>query len=421
MNPILQPSSVLPTSSDFVVHGVFNPAAAFVPPSQETTSSVILILRVSESYKPHEGNDGDDHLYVPVAKPSRGVPSVARVAISRQDPLFDTTSDARVVLRSADRRVAYLTSLSHLRVARSADGIHFDVDKKPLLFPALAAEEKEGDGDSNDDDESALAMEEWGVEDARVVRLEDFDPMTNLPPECRPAINRGGGGGGGEWEYAVTYTAVSRYGAATALALTTRDFTYIKRLGLIFPPENKDVCLFPSRVRGHWYCYHRPVPRSFGNPDMWCAMSDNLVSWGMHKHILGSRSEVASAWDNGRVGGGAPSVRCSKGWLHVYHAANIDHQYCLGVFLADPEDPGKIIARAKRPILSPTEPYERVGFFPNVVFSCGVILLPRNQLGGGKVEEDADEQLLVYYGAADDKVALCAFRLGDIYDLLEEA
>ena len=50
-----------------------------------------------------------------------------------------------------------------------------------------------------------------------------------------------------------------------------------------------------------------------------------------------------------------------------------------------------------------------------------MILLPRNQLGGGKVEEDADEQLLVYYGAADDKVALCAFRLGDIYDLLEEA
>ncbi|HCR40076.1 MAG TPA: glycosidase, partial [Lachnospiraceae bacterium] len=33
------------------------------------------------------------------------------------------------------KKIAYLTSLSHLRIARSKDGIHFTVDDKPTILP----------------------------------------------------------------------------------------------------------------------------------------------------------------------------------------------------------------------------------------------------------------------------------------------
>lgn len=36
-----------------------------------------------------------------------------------------------------------LTSLSHLRIARSKDGIHFEIDEHPAIFP-LAEEESWG-------------------------------------------------------------------------------------------------------------------------------------------------------------------------------------------------------------------------------------------------------------------------------------
>jgi predicted GH43/DUF377 family glycosyl hydrolase len=416
-NPILTPGSVKPSSDAFVVRGVFNPAAVMTPSA--SSPAIVLVLRVSESYC-ETSYDCAAELHVPVARPSRGPDAaIDRVQLLRSDPTYDTTSDSRVVLRSSDRRVAFLTSISHLRVARSSDGIHFTVDEHPLLFPGLASP---ADLATPSLDEM-LAMEEWGVEDARVVLLEDFDAKVVLPSDCTVGLPHASS----DWCYAVTYTVVSRFGAATALSLATQDFRQIMRVGVIFPPENKDVCLFPRKVRGHWYCYHRPVPRSFGNPDMWCAMSDNLVSWGLHKHILGSSAESSSSsgpppWDSGRVGGGAPSVRCSKGWLHVYHAANVDHQYCLGVFMASLEDPGKIISRSRQPILTPIEPYERIGFFRDVVFACGVLLVPHVEAegspGAGDVE-DGNSQLVVYYGAADDKVAMCSFRLCEIYRMLQ--
>jgi predicted GH43/DUF377 family glycosyl hydrolase len=51
--------------------------------------------------------------------------------------------------------------------------------------------------------------------------------------------------------------------------------------------------------------------------------------------------------------------------------------------------------------------YDMAGFFPNVVFTCGTILM--------------DDQLLIYYGAADASVALVEMSLDDLWHHHEQA
>jgi len=67
--------------------------------------------------------------------------------------------------------------------------------------------------------------------------------------------------------------------------------------------------------------------------------------------------------------------------------------YSLFPVLLDLEDPSVVLKRAKEPILFPEESYETEGFFPNVVFSNGII-------------HKNDGQVLIYYGACDETVCL---------------
>jgi predicted GH43/DUF377 family glycosyl hydrolase len=77
-------------------------------------------------------------------------------------------------------------------------------------------------------------------------------------------------------------------------------------------------------------------------------------------------------WDRARVGAGCSPIKTEKGWLEIYHGANYEHQYCLGAFLLDLNDPYKVIARTEEPIMVPSEPYELTGFFGHVVFTNGI-------------------------------------------------
>lgn len=356
-NPLITTNMVRPSKQGLKVIGVFNPGAVQLP-SGET----LLLMRVAENYPTTD----EDLLLIPVA--NREDPLEYRIS-EQSDTL--NFSDSRAVTSRATGKVVQLTSLSHIRVARSMDGENFTIDDEPLIVPTI--------------DE-----EVWGIEDPRVVYI----------PEMK--------------KYVITYTAVSSWGVATAMATTT-DFKTVERHGLIFPVENKDVSILPERVGGYFFAYHRPVPKSFGNPDIWSARSPDLIHWGQHRHVMGVDASDKDAWTSNRVGGGAPSVRTARGWLHIYHAADKGYRYCLGAFLAAHDEPWKITACSTRPILEPDEVYEREGFFPNVVFTCGVLLDGEPQAAG---TDDSDAILRIYYGAADDKIALCRFRLGDIYATL---
>ena len=170
---------------------------------------------------------------------------------------------------------------------------------------------------------------------------------------------------------------------------------------MILPPHNKDCAIFEEKINGKYYALHRPSSKEIGGNYIWLAESTDGRQWGNHQCLIKTRH---GHWDGARVGAGAAPIKTEKGWLEIYHGANSEHQYCLGAFLMDHENPSKIISRTIDPIMVPTEVYELSGFFGYVVFTNGHI-----------VEGD---ELTVYYGAADEFVCGAKFSIAAILSAL---
>ncbi|MEO5896347.1 MAG: glycoside hydrolase family 130 protein [Vicinamibacterales bacterium] len=339
-NPILTPVMVPPSRPDLEVVGVFNPGVT------RHESGVLLLLRVAEA--PLRSSEGE--IAAPVYNAKSGRLEVRRWPA---DTKGLDVSDPRVVV--LDGRT-WLTSISHLRVARSADGIHFEVEPAPALFPATD-------------------FESFGIEDPRITLLDGT--------------------------YWINYTAVSPYGIATALA-STRDFRTFERHGIIFPSSNRDVTIFPERIGGRYAALHRPMPQGVGEPAIWIGWSSDLMAWGDHHVVASARPDN---WDDGKVGGGAVPFRvqagAQEGWLAVYHGVTrAPLEYSLGALLLDARAPARVIGRSREPILRPEAAYEREGFFGGVVFTCGLLA--------------EGERLRIYYGAADGVTAVADLSLDDV-------
>jgi len=107
--------------------------------------------------------------------------------------------------------------------------------------------------------------------------------------------------------------------------------------------------------------------------DICIARSDDLQHWHGLKFVLGPSSNT---W---KVGTADPPILINEGWLFIYHGVSTDKVYSLAVALLDKNNPEQVLYRSEEPILTPTEDYERFGQVPNVVFSCGQIIMD-NQL-----------------------------------------
>jgi len=334
-NPILKPSDVLPSSRDLRVECLLNPGAFRY---QGRTG---LLIRVAEGPVMEPG-----WVAAPVLDPSaEGGIRVLRVR--KEDPQLQN-AEARGFLY---RGQGYLTTLSHLRLAWSDDGIHFDVEPQPLLV---------GEGEH----------ESFGIEDCRVEWIDG--------------------------RYWLTYTAVSDNGVAGGL-ISTADWKSFERHGIIFPPHNKDIALFPEKVNGSYWALHRPSGLDPGGHYIWISRSPDLLHWGGHSCLAKPRP---GSWDPHRIGAGAAPIRTPQGWLEIYHGADEEHRYYMGALLLDLNDPSKVLARSREPIMEPLADYERMGFVGNVVFSNGHI-----------VEGD---RITMYYGASDSVVCGATLSIREI-------
>lgn len=338
-NPLLMPRDVKPSSADLQVVCLLNPGVFTFD------NKIWLVVRVAENILQKEGV-----LFFPMMN-AGGKTEVIEVPINDPDLIAD---DPRVINYKG---LDYLTTLSHLRLLCSDDGIKFYEPKgyEPLM----------GSG----------YQENFGIEDCRVAKIDDT--------------------------YYLTYTAVSDNGVGVGLRTTT-DWKTFEHKGMIIAPHNKDCAIFEEKINGKYYMLHRPSSVAIGGNFIWLAESPDGIHWGNHQCIIKTRK---GHWDSARVGAGAAPIKTEKGWLEIYHGANADHQYCLGAFLMDLNDPSKVISRTVKPIMRPKENYELSGFFGHVVFTNGHIV-------------NGDE-LTIYYGAADEFVCGARFLISENLGRLE--
>jgi predicted GH43/DUF377 family glycosyl hydrolase len=339
-NPLLKPGDLRPSRDGLEIACLLNPG---VFRFQDKTW---LIVRVAERPRQKEGV-----LSFPVLQSGQ----IRIMEISLADPELDA-SDARVINYKGND---YLTTLSHLRLLNSDDGLHFqEASDYPLL---------QGVG----------PLQSFGLEDCRVSQLGNT--------------------------YHLTFTAVSENGVGVGLK-TTENWKTFRSHGMMLPPHNKDCALFEEKIIGYFYAFHRPSSVDIGGNYIWIARSPDGVHWGDHHCIIRTRKD---SWDEARVGAGAAPVKTDRGWLSIYHGANRKQQYCLGAFLTDLNDPVKVISRTEDPIMIPSAPYELSGFFGNVVFTNGHVLEP-----------DGDS-LTIYYGASDEFVCGARFSVNEICSRLK--
>jgi predicted GH43/DUF377 family glycosyl hydrolase len=335
-NPILKPADIHPSVPGMKVECLLNPGVF------RFQNKTWLLLRVAERPEQKPGKTA-----FPILG-DNGEPKI--LEFDNSDPKLDLT-DPRVLRYDG---VDYLTTLSHLRLVASEDGVRFleDPSRSPLF----------GQGE----------LETFGIEDCRVAQIGSA--------------------------YYLTFTAVSPHGVGVGMRSTT-DWQRFTSHGMIFPPHNKDCAIFDAPIGGRYYALHRPSSPVLGGNYLWLAESPDLIHWGHHRCLAHSRPGM---WDGGRVGAGAAPIRTARGWLEIYHGADAKNRYCLGALLLDLQQPWKVLARSRHPIMEPTAGYERAGFLGNVVFTNGHLV-------------DGDTVTL-YYGASDS--VICGARLS-IQEILQ--
>ncbi|MBS3093228.1 hypothetical protein J4456_01455 [Candidatus Pacearchaeota archaeon] len=344
--------NIKPTFKNWKVTGVFNPGAIWLP-----NKKIMLMARIAEKVK--ERVNG---------------PELSPIIISKKDyeVHYKKIFKKRIVMKKGEITylkggVVRLATMSHLRrVILSEDGFYIEeMEEKPTYVGVP------GDGD-------------FGVEDPRIVKIGN--------------------------RYLMTYVSVCLHeGVCTSLAIS-HDGKHWDRKGIIFRQHNKDVVLFPDKINNRYVALHRPEgTMDFSKKSIWIYYSKDLMYWGREKSILMSRSD---SWGESWVGSGVPPIKISKGWLLIYHGVKAFgnyNVYSVGAALLDLNNPERVLARTPRtrPLIRPTEEYEKKGHISFVVFPTGA------------VPTTDGEHVLLYCGGSDSVITVKKLSIKEVLESLE--
>ncbi|MDE1915159.1 MAG: glycoside hydrolase family 130 protein [Sphingomonadales bacterium] len=214
-----------------------------------------------------------------------------------------------------------------------------------------------------------------GLEDLRLVRLDHGDE---------------------DYEWVGTYTAYSGKSIRSEL-LRTRDF----RSFTLEPIQgragrNKGMALFPQKIDDQYVM----VGRQDGK-NLYLLKSDRLDRWDDDGVLL---MEPEYPWEFIQIGNCGSPVLTDAGWLLFTHGVGAMRKYALGCVLLDRDDPSRIIGRVKEPVLT-AENADRAGYVPNVVYTCGVLLM-------------GQDHVLIPYGISDISVGFANARVQDLLALM---
>jgi predicted GH43/DUF377 family glycosyl hydrolase len=180
-----------------------------------------------------------------------------------------------------------------------------------------------------------------GIEDARFVEFQD----------------------GARKTFYATYTAYSGRAIRSEL-LETSDFISFRMSPLRgAAARNKGMALFPRKIGSKYAMIGRQ-----DNENLYLIYSDDLYSWEGGVAIL----KPQFPWEFVQIGNCGSPIELDEGWLLLTHGVGPVRKYSIGAVLLDKQDPSKVLARSREPLVRP-EPSEREGYVPNVVYTCGAM------------------------------------------------
>lgn len=195
-----------------------------------------------------------------------------------------------------------------------------------------------------------------GIEDARFVRFQNSN------------------------DHHVYYATLTAFDGKVIMPelVETTDFLRFRFSTLNGPAaQNKGMALFPRKINGQYVMLAR-----HDNESIYLNYSDNIHFWNESELLF----KPEHAWELIQIGNCGSPIETEAGWLVLSHGVGPMRTYCIGAFLLDLDDPGKVIGRLNQPLLQPNEA-ERKGYVPNVVYTCGALI--------------HNEVLFIPYGLAD--------------------
>jgi predicted GH43/DUF377 family glycosyl hydrolase len=266
-----------------------------------------------------------------------------------------------------------------------AQGFSVDAPSPQGVTPRIESSAGEGEdaivyltADSEDISELVIFpttdSQRQGIEDMRLVWFVDDD---------------------GKQELYGTYTAYDGRVARTELmhGRDARHFSMRPLKGAM--AGSKGMALFPRKIEGRYHMLSRQ-----DNENVWLLESDDIYTWNEGVKLLAPEY----SWEFVQVGNCGSPIEIDEGWLVLTHGVGMARSYCVGACLLDKDDPSKVLARMRTPLLRPGAK-SRNGYVPNVVYSCGSMV--------------HDRTLLLPYGIADTLTSFASVPLDTLLAAME--
>jgi predicted GH43/DUF377 family glycosyl hydrolase len=214
-----------------------------------------------------------------------------------------------------------------------------------------------------------------GIEDARFVRFRNDD---------------------GTYVYYATFTAYDGRVVMPEL-VETSDFLRFRFITLNGPAaQNKGMAVFPRKINGLYAMLSRQ-----DNENIHIMFSDNIHFWNERKEVL----KPIFPWELIQIGNCGSPIETDRGWLVLSHGVGPLRKYCIGAFLLDRDNPAKVIGRLREPLIKPND-NERIGYVPNVVYTCGALV--------------HNGELIIPYGLADHATGFATVPLDEVLAIMHQ-
>ena len=200
---------------------------------------------------------------------------------------------------------------------------------------------------------------------------------------------------GGQKLYYATYTAYSGRAIRSEL-METKDFLSFRMSPLKgAASQNKGMALFPRKIEGKYAMIARQ-----DNENLYLIYSDDLHTWEGGQAIL----KPEFPWEFVQIGNCGSPIELDEGWLLLTHGVGPVRKYSIGAALLDKNDPSRVLARSREPLLRP-RPSEREGYVPNVVYTCGAMR--------------HNDQIILPYAVSDTFANFATIRISTLLNAMQ--